>query len=264
MKNDSRHNRHQTGKRFSKRRQGKTSHGEKTNAPLRLYGLHTVREALLNPQRTKYKLLSSANAMAKLKDALKLCSGLEIEEIQPRQLDKMVGGDAVHQGVLLECAPLNPLSIDDIEPGELIVVLDQISDPHNVGAIMRSCVAFGAGSLLITARNSAAQTAVLAKSASGALEHIKLIEISNLSKAVNQLNEMGYQSIGLDSEGPQIMEDSLDGRPLAIVLGAEGRGLREKTRETCTTLARLDMPGKIRSLNVSNAAALALYIASKK
>ncbi len=166
---------------------------------------------------------------------------------------------------MLECDELPVKKLEDLVPGAKVLILDQVSDPHNVGAIMRSCVAMGVGGLIVTSRNSAAQSAVLAKSASGALDLIDLIEVSNLSKAIENLNAQGYQTIGLDSEGPDILENSVQASlPVALVLGAEGHGLRQKTRETCSVLARLDMPGKIKSLNVSNAAMLALYVTHQK
>jgi 23S rRNA (guanosine2251-2'-O)-methyltransferase len=142
-------------------------------------------------------------------------------------------------------------------------VLDQVTDPHNVGAIMRSAVAFGAGALITTQRHSPQESGVLAKSASGALEHIDHIEVKNLADALGKLHDAGFQTVGLDSDGPAEMENSFAGKKIALVLGAEGKGLRQKTRETVSALARLDMPGAIRSLNVSNAAAVALYAASK-
>jgi 23S rRNA (guanosine2251-2'-O)-methyltransferase len=228
-----------------------------------LFGIHTVAEALENSARAKHRLLVTLNAAQRLeKQISKYGRGMEIFEASPQDLDNLVGRDAVHQGVVLDCDPLAPKNLDDLAPGATVMVLDQISDPHNVGAIMRSCVAMGVGALITTSRNSAPQTSVLAKSASGALDLIDLIEVSNLSKAIQTLNSQGYQSIGLDSEGPDILENSIDpSAPVALVLGAEGKGLRQKTRETCSTLARLDMPGKIKSLNVSNAAILALYVA---
>ncbi|MCF6320393.1 MAG: 23S rRNA (guanosine(2251)-2'-O)-methyltransferase RlmB [Rhizobiaceae bacterium] len=228
---------------------------------LRLFGIHTLTEALNNPARKKHRLLVTKNAFHRLEKQIANSAGLEIFEVTPRDLDNMVGGEAVHQGAVLECDPLPAKSLDELQPGARVVILDQISDPHNVGAIMRSCVAMGVEALVTTVRSSAPQTAILAKSASGALDLIDLIEVSNLSKAISNLNSQGYQTIGLDSEGPRKLESSIDSAlPVALVLGAEGRGLRQKTRETCSTLARLDMPGKIKSLNVSNAAALALYI----
>ncbi len=144
-----------------------------------------------------------------------------------------------------------------------MLVLDQVTDPHNVGAIIRSAVAFGAGALITTSRHSPQESGVLAKAASGALELIPHIEVRNLAEAIEELHSLGFMTIGLDSEGPQEMELTLTGDRLAIVLGAEGKGLRQKTRETVTALARLDMPGEIKSLNVSNAAAISLYAAER-
>jgi len=144
-----------------------------------------------------------------------------------------------------------------------VLVLDQVTDPHNVGAILRSAVAFGAGALITTTRHSPQESGVLAKAASGALEHIDHIEVRNLAQALDELHEAGFQTIGLDSDGPLVLEETFAGGKIALVLGAEGKGLRQKTRETVTALARLDMPGAIRSLNVSNAAAVSLYAARR-
>jgi 23S rRNA (guanosine2251-2'-O)-methyltransferase len=169
----------------------------------------------------------------------------------------------VHQGALIEAEPLKAKALGALVDTQLVLVLDQVTDPHNVGAIIRSAVAFGAGALITTERHSPHESGVLAKSASGALEHIDLIEVKNLAAALGELHEAGFQSIGLDSDGPAELEHSFAGKRIALVLGAEGKGLRQKSRETVTTLARLDMPGRIRSLNVSNAAAVALYAAGK-
>ncbi len=237
-----------------------------SSSRLQLYGIHTVAQALENPARKKHRLLVTKNAASRLeKQISRIGNTLEIFEATPSDIDGLVGSDAVHQGVLLECEPLAAKTLDSLDPGAKIVILDQISDPHNVGAIMRSCVALGVDTLITTNRSSSPQTAVLAKSASGALDLIDLIEVSNLSKAIGNLNAQGYQTLGLDSQGPDILENSFDPKlPIALVLGAEGKGLRQKTRETCTVLARLDMPGKIKSLNVSNAATLALYVIGNK
>jgi len=169
----------------------------------------------------------------------------------------------VHQGVVIEAEPLAPKPLSALADTPLVIVLDQVTDPHNAGAIMRSAVAFGAGALITTARHSPHESGVLAKSASGALEHIGLIEVRNLAEALGELHEAGFQTIGLDSDGPSDLEKSFAGGRIALVLGAEGKGLRQKTRDTVSTLARLDMPGAIRSLNVSNAAAIALYAARR-
>ncbi len=224
-----------------------------------LYGLHTVRAALENPQRIWRKLLVTRNALQRLDIAHINENSSNVELSEARNLDRLVGKDAVHQGVVLQVEPLNMPAIEDVASEKLLVVLDQITDPHNVGAILRSAVAMGAGAVIVTARNAAPETGVLAKSASGALDMIPVIAVRNLSKTIEELNSYRFQTVGLDSEGEADLEGTLSGDKIALVMGAEGRGLREKTRLTCTHLARLDMPGKIKSLNVSNAAALALY-----
>ncbi|MER9076791.1 23S rRNA (guanosine(2251)-2'-O)-methyltransferase RlmB [Mesorhizobium sp. M0904] len=230
---------------------------------VRLYGLHTVRAALDNPRRKIKKMLVTRNAAERLAIADLAALPFKAELVEPKDIDKVTGSDAVHQGVLIEAEPLKPKRLDALGDTRLVLVLDQITDPHNVGAILRSAVAFGAGALITTARHSPQESGVLAKSASGALEHIDQIEVKNLADALEQLHEAGFQTIGLDSDGPAELETSFAGAKIALVLGAEGKGLRQKTRETVTTLARLDMPGAIRSLNVSNAAAVSLYAARK-
>jgi 23S rRNA (guanosine2251-2'-O)-methyltransferase len=231
---------------------------------VRLYGLHTVRAALDNPRRHIRKMLVTRNAAERLGIGDLGALPFKAELAEPRDIDKITGSDAVHQGVLIEAEPLKPKRLDALDDTNLVLVLDQVTDPHNVGAILRSAVAFGAGALITTARHSPTESGVLAKSASGALEHIDQIEVKNLADALGQLHEAGFQTIGLDSEGPAELEQSFSGDKVALVLGAEGKGLRQKTRETVTTLARMDMPGAIRSLNVSNAAAVALYAARRR
>ncbi len=230
---------------------------------VRLYGLHTVRAALDNPRRRIVRLMVTRNALARLGLAEPLDLPFPAEIVEPRALDRLLGADAVHQGVLVEAQPLVPKRLGQLADTPLLIVLDQVTDPHNVGAIMRSAVAFGAGALITTARHSPAESGVLAKAASGALEHIDLIEVRNLADALGELHAAGFQTVGLDSDGPAELEQTLAGGRIALVLGAEGKGLRQKTRETVTALARLDMPGAIRSLNVSNAAAVALYAARR-
>ena len=236
------------------------------NAPdglVRLYGIHTVRAALDNPRRRIKRMLVTRNAAERLEIGDLAALRFKAELVEPKDIDKLTGSDAVHQGVLIEAEPLRAKPLAALGDTTLVVVLDQVTDPHNVGAVMRSAVAFGAGALVTTARHSPQESGVLAKSASGALEHIDLIEVKNLADALEKLHEAGFQTIGLDSEGPAEMEKSFSGQKIALVLGAEGKGLRQKTRETVTALARLDMPGAIHSLNVSNAAAVALYAAKK-
>ncbi len=230
---------------------------------VRLYGLHTVRAALDNPARRIGRLLTTKNALSRLGIEEASTPPFPVEIVEPRDIDRLVGADAVHQGVAIEAAPLKPKPLSALAATPLVLVLDQVTDPHNVGAILRSGVAFGAGALITTARHSPAETGVLAKAASGALEHIDLIEVRNLAEALAELHNAGFETIGLDSEGPAELEDTFSGGRIALVLGAEGKGLRQKTRATVTALARLDMPGAIRSLNVSNAAAVALYAARR-
>jgi 23S rRNA (guanosine2251-2'-O)-methyltransferase len=230
---------------------------------VRLYGLHTVRAALDNPARRIRRMLVTRNAVERLGIADIAALRFPAELVEPRDIDKIIGSDAVHQGVVIEAEPLQPKRLDALGDVSLVVVLDQVTDPHNVGAILRSAVAFGAGALITTERHSPAESGVLAKSASGALEHIDHIEVRNLAQALEELHEAGFQTVGLDSDGPAKLEEGFVGDKIALVLGAEGKGLRQKTRETVGTLARLDMPGAIRSLNVSNAAAVALYAARR-
>ncbi len=230
---------------------------------VRLYGIHTVRAALDNPERTIKRMLVTRNALERLEinDVSSLPFNAEI--VDPRAIDKETGSDAVHQGVMIEAEPLRAKSLDALGETDLLLILDQVTDPHNVGAIMRSAVAFNCGALITTARHSPQESGVLAKAASGALEMIPHIEVRNLSDALAEVTALGFQTIGLDSDGPVELEASFTGKKVALVLGAEGKGLRQKTQETVNTLARLDMPGVIKSLNVSNAAALSLYAARK-
>jgi 23S rRNA (guanosine2251-2'-O)-methyltransferase len=230
---------------------------------IRLYGLHTVRAAIDNPRRKIKSMLVTRNAAERLEIGDIAALPFPAEIVEPRDIDRITGSDAVHQGVLIEAEPLRPKRLDALGDTKLVLVLDQVTDPHNVGAIMRSAVAFGAGALITTARHSPQESGVLAKAASGALEHIDQIEVKNLADAIGQLHEADFQTIGLDSDGPAELETSFSGGKIALVLGAEGKGLRQRTRETVTTLARLDMPGAIRSLNVSNAAAVSLYAAKR-
>ncbi|BCH54084.1 TrmH family RNA methyltransferase [Agrobacterium vitis] len=224
-----------------------------------LYGLHTVRAALNNPERKPIKLSLTQNALVRLEIGPVDALPFPVEIVTPQDLDKHLGPEAIHQGVMLETRPLPPRRLEALKESPLLLVLDQVTDPHNVGAIMRTAVAFGAGAVITTMRHSPTESGVLAKSASGALELILYIQITNLADALGELHKLGFVSIGLDSEGPRPLEETFSGEKLALVLGSEGKGLRQKTRDTVNALARLDMPGEIKSLNVSNAAAIALY-----
>ncbi len=226
-----------------------------------LYGLHTVREALANPGRRLHRLRISRNAAQRLELGDLSALPVEAEIVEPRELDRILGADAVHQGALLIADPLTPRPLSALGSSPLVLVLDQVTDPHNVGAILRSAVAFGAGAVVTTLRHSPRESGVLAKAASGALEHIDLIAVRNLAQALGELSAAGFMTVGLDSEGSEVLEAVPAAERIALVLGAEGKGLREKTRASVDRLARLDMPGPIRSLNVSNAAAVALHVA---
>lgn len=228
-----------------------------------LYGLHTVRAALDNPERQIIKLSVSQNAAQRLELPDLASLPYPAETVLPSDLDKVLGPEAIHQGVMLETRPLPVRRLEALKDSPLLLVLDQVTDPHNVGAIMRSAVAFNAGAVITTQRHSPTESGVLAKTASGALELIPYIQVTNLADALEELHKLGFLTIGLDSEGPEPLEGTLAGNRVALVMGSEGKGLRQKTRETVTALARLDMPGAIRSLNVSNAAAVSLYAARK-
>jgi 23S rRNA (guanosine2251-2'-O)-methyltransferase len=228
-----------------------------------LYGIHTVVEALKNQKRRLVRLVGTENGLTRLKEEIgDLPCPAETTDIEAisRQLPK----DAVHQGVLLIAEPLEPLTLDAMPKDGLVLALDQITDPHNVGAILRSAAAFAATAVIVTGRHSPEVTGVMAKAASGALEHVPFVEVRNLAKALEELGARGYRRIGLDSDGGEDIGDVPVARPLCLVLGAEGRGLRPVTRDACDVVARLSMPGAIRSLNVSNAAAIALYAVSRR
>ena len=228
-----------------------------------LYGLHTVEAALKNPRRTARRLLATRNALMRLHDRFEDGLPLAAEEASPYDLDRLLGSEAVHQGVALEAEPLEPLKAADLSSARLLLALDQITDPHNVGAILRSAAALGVDAVVTPARHSAAESGVLAKSASGALDMVPIMQVRNLGDALEELKAEGFQLVGLDSDGPVALEAVGFGPRVCLILGAEGKGLRQRTRETCAALARLDMPGAIKSLNVSNAAVLALYVARR-
>jgi 23S rRNA (guanosine2251-2'-O)-methyltransferase len=228
-----------------------------------LYGWHPVTAALQNPARRARKLLATENAARRLADE-NIPTSPPPEIVRPDAIAARLAPDAVHQGLYLEADPLPAPPIEELATDGLVLVLDQITDPHNVGAIFRSAAAFAVTAIVTTARHSPEATGVLAKAASGALEHVPFVMVQNLARGLAALKERGFLVIGLDSGG----DDDLAGlplrRPLALVLGAEGKGLRQLTKETCDHVARLDLPGAIQSLNVSNAAAVALYVAASR
>jgi len=231
--------------------------------PAILYGWHTVKAALENPQRRIRRLYVTENAARRLAD-----DGVALpvtpELVRPDAIAARLGADAVHQGLLAEADPLPSPDLDDLAAHGIVLVLDQITDPHNVGAILRTAAGFDVAAIVTTARHSPEATGVLAKAASGALEYVPIVVVQNLARALGEFKARGYLVVGLDSTGDADLSDVALSAPLALVLGAEGKGLRQLTRATCDRLARLDLPGKIKSLNVSNAAALALYVASRR
>jgi 23S rRNA (guanosine2251-2'-O)-methyltransferase len=228
-----------------------------------LYGWHTVKAALENPARRIRRLFATENAARRLSED-GLASGVETELVRPDAIAHRLGPDAVHNGLLAEADPLPSPELDELEPAGIVLVLDQITDPHNVGAILRTAAGFAVAAVVTTARHSPEATGVLAKSASGALEYVPIVTVQNLARALETLRERGYLLVGLDSTGDIDLGEAPLHAPLALVLGAEGKGLRQLTRATCDRVARLDLPGRIKSLNVSNAAALALYIATTR
>jgi 23S rRNA (guanosine2251-2'-O)-methyltransferase len=225
-----------------------------------LYGLHTVKAALENPARKIRKFLATENAARRLTEEGVTASP---ELVRPGAIDERLAPDAVHQGLYLEADPLPSPDIAEIVGGP-VLVLDQITDPHNVGAILRTAAGFDVAAVVTTARHSPEATGALAKAASGALEYVPIVTVQNLARAMAELKERGYLLVGLDSTSDVDLGDVPLRAPLALVLGAEGRGLRQLTRESCDHVGRLELPGRIKSLNVSNAAALALYVATKR
>lgn len=227
-----------------------------------LYGWHTVTAALRNPNRRLRRLLVTDNAARRLQEE-GITTAIAPEIVRPSAIDDRLLPDAVHQGLYLEADPLPSPAIEAVPARGTVLVLDQITDPHNVGAIFRSAAAFAATAIVTTQRHSPDATAALAKAASGALELVPLVTVQNLGRGLAALKERGFMVVGLDSDGEADLSEMKLRKPLALVLGAEGKGLRQSTRELCDKVARIDMPGDIKSLNVSNAAVLSLYIASR-
>lgn len=235
-----------------------------------LFGLHAVRDALVNPDREKLRLVVTRNALDKLHDAVTV-SGLEPELTDPRHFDVPIAADSVHQGAALEVRPLNWGKLEDVCISgtglPLVVCLDRVTDPHNVGAVLRSAEVFGARAVIAPRHHSAPETGALAKTASGALERQPYLRVTNLAEAMESLREMGFVLIGLDGDGTVTLGEALanaGNRAVALVFGAEGPGLRDKTRETCDVVAKIPYQGQFGSLNVSNAAAVALYAAATR
>ena len=247
--------------RFARRPDGRPGPGGQDDGPVVLYGWHTVVEALRNPRRRIRQLWLTENAARRLAEA-EIALPAAHELVRPDAIDRRLGPDAVHQGLLAEADPLDAPGVEELREG-VVLALDQVTDPHNVGAVLRSAAAFAVTAIMTTARHSPEATGVLAKSASGALEHVPIVTVRNLAQGLEALRANGFRLVGLDSAGDGDLAVADLQHPLVLVLGAEGKGLRQLTRATCDAVARLDLPGAIKSLNVSNAAALALYIATR-
>jgi len=230
-----------------------------------LYGHHAVTAALRNPDRRAERLLATANAADRLK---RDCPRARPEVVDRAAIDAILPQGAVHQGLALLAAPLPGPTLEDVlaaHPGDaLLVMLDQVTDPQNVGAILRSAAAFGAAAVILPHRHAPPVTGALAKAASGALEHVPLIDVGNLDRALQLLKEAGFWCLGLDGSAERSIADGVPGGRLVLVMGAEGSGLRRLTAERCDMLVRLPTQGPIATLNVSNAAAVALYALSQK
>lgn len=238
-----------------------------------LFGKHPVMAALRNPNRKIHKLMVSKKSTKNYNDELseinETVRELEPEIVPPVMLEKLLPSDCVHQGIALATSPLTPPPLEDcakISEGQtnLVLVLDQVTDPHNVGAIMRTAAAFGAKAVVTTDRHAPPESGTLAKSASGTLEIIPWVRVSNLARALDNLAKIGYWRIGLDSHTDMTIDEADFGKNIVIVLGAEGAGLRKGTRDHCDAIVKLPMKHAVESLNVSNAAAIALYKFSKE
>ena len=253
------------GKRSGKPRAGPWRGGppRDRDGPVVLYGWHSVKAALENPQRNFHRLLATENAARRLGEE-NVALGVKLDMVRPDAIEALVGPEAVHQGLYAEADPLPSPALEDVAAEGVLLVLDQITDPHNVGAILRSAAAFAVKAVVTTARHTPEATGVLAKAASGALEYVPIVTIGNLSQALRTLKDLGTMAVGLDSSGEADLATVDFADPVALVLGAEGKGLRQLTRTNCDIVARLALPGRIKSLNVSNATALALYVATTR
>jgi len=223
-----------------------------------IYGQHAVQAALSNPARKIERLIASTNAVKELNLAgRKLNADTDI-----RQLDKILPKDAVHQGVATLVHPLPHTTLDDVLESTLLLVLDQVTDPHNVGAILRSAAAFGVGAVIMTEDHGAPENGALAKAACGALDIVPLIRITNLSSVLDELKSNDFWCVGLDGKTDKLIGEAKGFKKKALVLGAEGKGLRRLTAEKCDLLVKIPISPKMESLNVSNATAVALYAMS--
>jgi len=247
------------------RMQGGGGSGRASWGEWRRSGRHAVEAALKNPARTHHKLWATREGIDSLDGELP--ANFPIEFADMVALDRLVTRDAPHQGLVLDCAPLEDIHLDEVLSGDVnrpIVVLDQVTDPHNLGAVMRSAAAFGAAALITQDRHAPPEGGVVGKAASGALEIVPWVRVVNLARALDDIAEAGYWRIGLAGEADATLAAALPAGPVALVLGAEGPGMRHNIAAHCDALACLPIAEAVESLNVSNAAAVALYaIASR-
>lgn len=247
------------------RMKGGRGSGRASSGHVRLWGRHAVEAALKNPERQHRKLWATREGIDSLDGELPPDFPVEYADVQ--DLARLVAKDAPHQGLVLECAALEDRFLDEVldgDPAHPIVVLDQVTDPHNVGAIMRSALAFNAAAIVTQDRHAPPEGGVIAKSASGALEKLPWIRVVNLARALEEMAEEGYWRIGLTGHTDTTLSEALPAGPVAIVLGAEGEGMRHNIEAHCDALAKLPISDEIESLNVSNAAAIALYAAATR
>lgn len=245
--------------------QGGRGSGRAGSGQVRLWGRHAVEAALKNPARSHRKLWATHEAIDGLDGELP--ANFPVEYADMPDLDRLVARDAPHQGLVLDCAPLEDIHLDEVldgEAGRPIVILDQVTDPHNLGAVMRSAAAFGAAALVTQDRHAPPEGGVVAKSASGALEVLPWVRVVNLARALEEIAEAGYWRIGLAGEAEVTLGEALPAGPVALVLGAEGPGMRHNIAAHCDALARLPISENVESLNVSNAAAVALYAVASR
>jgi 23S rRNA (guanosine2251-2'-O)-methyltransferase len=228
-----------------------------------LWGTHAVVEALGSLRRKALRISDTEAAVERIAE-LAADRGVPVSIVPGDAISARLPRDAVHQGLLLEARRLEPIALDAVPDDGVVLVLDQITDPHNVGAILRTAAAFGVSALVLQDRHAPDLSGTLAKAASGGLEHVPVALVVNLARTLDKLGERGFFRVGLDSAGDGSLEAMDLPRPLALVLGSEGDGLRRLTRERCDAVARLDMPGPIKSLNVSIACAVALTVARLK
>ena len=245
---------------MSRRKKSHQTHG--TAQRPRLWGRHVVAAALDNPERKVLRAWATREAT----DIMQFPQNVAVTLAEAPDLGRLIPHDAPHQGVVIEVEPLEDVWLDGLlhEAPEraMLLVLDQVTDPHNVGAILRSAAAFGAIGIVTQDRHSPPESGALAKAASGALERVPWARVVNLARALDEIGEAGFWRIGLAGDADTDLKDALGPARVALVLGAEGPGLRSNTRENCDALARLPISDAIESLNVSNAAAVALYAAS--